>query len=74
MLYLELIDLAKPAREHLTSAYRSIDGEMQTRWPYSKSSITRIWSLGRIRALKPCDLTWARAAKETKTWGEPKRL
>ena len=50
MLYQELIE---PVREHVTSTYRSIDGEMQTWRPYAKSSITCIWSFGRIRALKP---------------------
>ena len=51
VLYQELIEPAKPAREHVTSAYRSINGEIQTWRPYAKSSITRIWTLGLIRVL-----------------------
>ena len=50
----ELIEPAKPAREHVTSAYLSIDGEIQTWRPYAEISITRIWSFWGI---KPRDLT-----------------
>ena len=49
--YQELIEPAKPAREHVTSAYRSINGEIQTWRPYAKSSITCIWSFGHRRVL-----------------------
>ena len=31
----ELIESEKPAREHVASAYRGIDGEMQTWQPYA---------------------------------------
>ena len=49
-------ELIEPAREHVTSAYRTyiVDGKMQTWLPYAISSITHIWNLGHIRA---CDLT-----------------
>ena len=47
----ELIESTKPAREHITSTYRCINGEIQTWRPYAKSSITRIWSFGLIRVL-----------------------
>ena len=32
----ELIESAEPAREHVTSTYCSINGKIQTWWPYVK--------------------------------------
>ena len=40
----ELIEPAKPAREHVTAHYDYVDGEIQT-WPsYSKCSNIRVWA------------------------------